>query len=278
MSENKLAVWANSEDFLQCPVCGAPLKLQEKSLLCANRHCYDIAKQGYVNLVLNGKQVKNYSKAGFANRQAILERGYYAHILQAVQAALQELDGADVVLDAGCGEGYYARKLAELPEKQLLAFDIAKESVLMAAKSDAERRVKWFVGDLAHLPLQDDSVDCILNIFSPANQAEFTRVLRPGGYIIKVIPANDHLKELRQIAQAHLKKAEYSNAEVLEHFEQQYSVMYKKNAAATIAMPQEDIRTFADMTPLLFYVDVEKLELEKLAELTIAAEVLVAKL
>ena len=157
-------------------------------------------------------------------------------------------------------------------------FDIAKESVLMAAKSDAERRVKWFVGDLAHLPLQDDSVDCILNIFSPANQAEFTRVLRPGGYIIKVIPANDHLKELRQIAQAHLKKAEYSNAEVLEHFEQQYSVMYKKNAAATIAMPQEDIRTFADMTPLLFHVDVDKLALDELTKLTIAAEVLVAKI
>ncbi len=74
--------------------------------------------------------------------------------------------GLRSVLDIGCGEGFYSRKLAEKMDLDILAFDISKDSILLAAKSDSTKSVKWFVGDLTKLPIQDKTIDGILDIFS----------------------------------------------------------------------------------------------------------------
>ena len=171
--------------FFACPFCQQALFLSENSLKCKNHHSFDLAKFGYVNLAPQVKQSKDYDKSNFKNRQLILEAGFYQPILKKLLEILSSLPQHGNLLDIGCGEGYYARNLqAQLPDKHIYAFDLSKESIQLAAKSDHSLTVNWFVGDLAHIPIQDASMDMILDIFSPANYQEFQRVLQKNGLLI----------------------------------------------------------------------------------------------
>ena len=183
----KLQRFASATAFA-CPICQENLTLVETSLKCNNRHSFDLAKFGYVNLAPQIKQSTNYDKENFQNRQQILEAGFYQAILEVVSDLLSNSKNAKTILDIGCGEGFYSRKLQERhPDKTFYAFDISKDSVQIAAKSEPNWAVNWFVGDLARLPIKDASMDILLDIFSPANYGEFRRVLSKDGILIKVI-------------------------------------------------------------------------------------------
>ncbi len=277
MNTNKLLRFRDSAEFFACPVCNAELRLWEHSLRCAGGHCYDIAKYGYVNLLLHTKREKNYSKDSFLKRKQILENGYYSHILKELLAVLEDYDTGSVLLDAGCGEGYYASEVSKHTAKTILAFDIVKDSVQLAAQRDSGNLVRWFVGDLAKIPLRRQCVDSILNIFSPANYAEFDRVLKPGGYLIKVIPGENHVKELRAAAKDALVNKEYSNEQIAGYFEQHYPLLEKRKCSATYQMPQEHLEAFVEMTPLLFHVDKEHIDREQIKEVTVEAEILLGR-
>lgn len=80
------------------------------SLLCSNKHCFDISKLGYVNFALNQKQSKHYSRTSFESRMDILEKGYYSHILTEITHILSKLENITTILDVGCGEGYYSSR------------------------------------------------------------------------------------------------------------------------------------------------------------------------
>ena len=262
-----------------CPICQENLNLIETSLKCSNRHSFDLAKFGYVNLAPQIKQSTNYDKENFQNRQQILEAGFYQAILEAVSDLLASSETSTTVLDIGCGEGYYSRKLQEAyPQATFYAFDLSKESVQLAAKSDASWKVNWFVGDLAHLPIQSKSMEVILDIFSPANYAEFERVLKTEGVIIKVVPTSSHLKEIRQLAQDQLAKQSYSNQEILEHFEDHCQILSSETVSLTKSLTPEERQALLAMTPLLFHVDQEKINWTRLKEITIEAELLVGKI
>ena len=207
----KLQRFASATSFA-CPICQENLTLVESSLKCSNRHSYDLAKFGYVNLAPQIKQSANYDKENFQNRQQILAAGFYQDILEGISGILATKPSAKTVLDIGCGEGFYSRKLQETHfDKTFYAFDISKDSVQIAAKSEPNWAVNWFVGDLARLPIKDSSMDILLDIFSPANYGEFRRVLSKDGILIKVIPTENHLKEIRQMIQDQLTKKDYSN-------------------------------------------------------------------
>ena len=163
-------------------------------------------------------------------------------------------------------------------QKEIVAFDISKDAISIASKRDGSNSIKWFVGDLENMPIRDHSIDCILDVFTPANYSEFNRVLTDKGYILKVIPGNEHLKEFRDIAKDYLKNRKYSNKDVIDYFKKQYSVVYQKRVSMTYEVPFKDIKIFADMTPLLFHVDKAKINLTKLKTLTIDAEILVGSL
>ena len=262
-----------------CPICLENLTLVESSLKCSNRHSFDLAKFGYVNLAPQIKQSTNYDKENFQNRQQILEAGFYQAILEAVSDLLASSETSTTVLDIGCGEGYYSRKLQEAyPQATFYAFDLSKESVQLAAKSDASWKVNWFVGDLAHLPIQSKSMEVILDIFSPANYAEFERVLKTEGVIIKVVPTSSHLKEIRQLAQDQLAKQSYSNQEILEHFEDHCQILSSETVSLTKSLTPEERQALLALTPLLFHVDQEKINWTRLKEITIEAELLVGKI
>lgn len=273
----KLQRFASATAFA-CPICRENLTLVESSLKCENRHSFDLAKFGYVNLVPQIKQSANYDKENFQNRQQILEAGFYQAILEVVSDLLSNSKNAKTILDIGCGEGFYSRKLQERhPDKTFYAFDISKDSVQIAAKSEPNWAVNWFVGDLARLPIKDASMDILLDIFSPANYGEFRRVLSKDGILIKVIPTENHLKEIRQKVQDQLTNKDYSNQDIKEHFQEHFTILSSQTASLTKTITAEQLQALLSMTPLLFHVDQSKIDWSQLTEITIEAEVLVGK-
>ena len=261
-----------------CPICQEHLTLVETSLKCSNRHSFDLAKFGYVNLAPQIKQSANYDKENFQNRQEILEAGFYQAILETISDLLARLETAKTILDIGCGEGFYSRKLQEShSDKTFYAFDISKDSVQIAAKSEPNWAVNWFVGDLARLPIKDASMDILLDIFSPANYGEFRRVLSKDGILIKAIPTENHLKEIRRMVQDQLTKKDYSNQDIKEHFQEHFSIQSSQIASLTKHITAEQRQALLAMTPLLFHVDQTKIDWSQLTAITIEAEILVGK-
>ena len=273
----KLQRFASATAFA-CPICQENLTLLETSFKCCNRHSFDLAKFGYVNLAPQIKQSANYDKENFQNRQQILEAGFYQAILEDISNLLATNPSAKTVLDIGCGEGFYSRKLQEShSEKTFYAFDISKDSVQIAAKSEPNWAVNWFVGDLARLPIKDASMDILLDIFSPANYGEFRRVLSKDGILIKVIPTKNHLKEIRQKVQDQLTNKDYSNQDIKNHFQEHFTILSSQTASLTKTITTEQLQALLSMTPLLFHVNQSKIDWSDLTEITIEAEILVGK-
>ena len=273
----KLQRFASATAFA-CPICQENLTLVESSLKCNNRHSFDLAKFGYVNLAPQIKQSANYDKENFQNRQQILESGFYQAILEDISDLLATNPSAKTVLDIGCGEGFYSRKLQEShPDKTFYAFDISKDSVQIAAKSEPNWAVNWFVGDLARLPIKDASMDILLDIFSPANYGEFHRVLSKNGILIKVIPTENHLNEIRQKVQDQLTNKDYSNQDIKNHFQEHFTILSNQTVSLTKTITTDQLQALLSMTPLLFHIDQSKIDWSQLTEITIEAEILVGK-
>lgn len=267
---------------LSCPVCGKPLQLQERTLVCEKRHSFDLAKQGYVNLLLGGKPINEYTKVSFQERQQILEKGMYAHLLQEIreflEATLQKGE-RKVLVDAGCGEGYYARELAAAFSEELDVYgvDLSRDSIQIGAKSEPAHRVKWFVSDISKLPVGDGAVDFLLDIFTSANYQEFQRVLAEDGYLIKIIPGEGHVKELREAAKDQLYHKEYKERRGAEIFEEKFDVVLRKTVSATHPVTPEERDIFINMTPLLFQVDKTAIDWSGVTTITVEGEVLIGK-
>ena len=262
----------------RCPYCHeAMVSAENHSVVCEKGHRFNISKKGTLHLMKQNANT-DYDAPLFHHRYELAQSGFFEPLLEAILPHLSA-DEEKCIVDIGCGEGYYSRKLQEAyPEATFYAFDLSKESVQLAAKSDASWKVNWFVGDLAHLPIQSKSMEVILDIFSPANYAEFERVLKAEGVIIKVVPTSSHLKEIRQLAQDQLTKQSYSNQEILEHFEDHCQILSSETVSLTKSLTPEERQALLAMTPLLFHVDQEKIDWTQLTEITIEAKLLVGKI
>jgi len=198
-------------DALACPLDGQPLQRSGAAWRCAAGHNFDIASQGYANLLpVQKKRSRDPgdSKEMVAARRRFLETGVYRPIADAVnQTTLAGLPRHASCLDAGCGEGYYLRSLGEAAgdthRLELIGLDISKWAVQAAARR--EPRMRWVVGSNANLPVQSGTLDCVLCMFGFPVYSEFARVLKPGGVLIQVDAGPDHLRELREIIYPTLK-------------------------------------------------------------------------
>jgi 23S rRNA (guanine745-N1)-methyltransferase len=185
---------------LQCPVCGRSLSLDAGAVRCGNAHAFDVARQGYVNLLPGRAHTGTADTRGMVDaREAFLGAGHYDAILEAVaDAAAGVLDGAPdgCVVDAGAGTGrYLARVLARAPGRVGLALDLSKHALRRAVR--AHERIGAAVCDTWRpLPVRAAVAALVLDVFAPRNAAEFARILHPGGALIVVTPAPDHLREL----------------------------------------------------------------------------------
>ena len=187
-----------------CPVCGGVLERDGRSLRCADGHCYDLAKQNYVNLLMrNQSSSKRHGddKLMVAARQEFLDAGWYAGLRDALCALAVKYCGDDVsLLDVGCGEGYYTsavRSALDTAGKSCSAggIDISKTALIAAARRDAA--LSLAVASVNRLPMGDESIDLLMNVFAPNDDAEFLRVLRPGGVLLKAVPRERHLFGLK---------------------------------------------------------------------------------
>jgi len=198
---------------LACPLDGAPLHRNAATWRCKNGHSFDIASQGYSNLLpVQNKRSRDPgdSKEMVAARRRFLNAGFYQPIAAALsRAALADLapDATASCLDAGCGEGYYLRQLAAAggdgQSLTVLGLDISKWAVLAAAKQD--KRPNWIVGSNANLPVLPGTLDLLLCMFGFPVYPEFARVLKAHGQLLQVDAGPDHLRELREIIYPSLK-------------------------------------------------------------------------
>ena len=197
-----------------CPICSAPLEREERTYTCPSGHCYDIAREGYVNLLpANRKHSRNPGddREMAAARTRFLEVGHYEPLRRAL-CALALARGPETLLDSGCGEGYYTAGLSTaLGEKnpcfRAAGVDLSRPALKKAARRD--KQVEFAVASVYHLPVADRAADLLLNCFSPLALEEFRRVLRPGGTYLYVVPGAKHLWELKQV----LYDAPYTNPE-----------------------------------------------------------------
>ncbi len=200
------------KSLFRCPLCQAPLEREETRWLCPNRHSFDRAAAGYVHLLpANQKHSKDPGddKAMVAARSAFLEKDYYAPLRDNLcKVILQYAENlpAPVILDSGCGEGYYTaglyRALSEADRTPKIAgVDLSKAALRRAAKRAP--KAEFAVASVYHLPVLDQSVDVLVNIFSPLATEEFARVLRPGGLFCYAVPSARHLWEMKQVLYVH---------------------------------------------------------------------------
>lgn len=199
------------DNILACPVCGGSLKSDGRTLQCAKGHCFDWAAKGYANLLLSqDKSSKNPgdSKEMVKARRRFLEQGYYSPLAASLAQCVKEQLGGKtaqeprVILDAGCGEGYYTRMVGESLRQAgmpavMIGMDISREAIRLAATG--YRNARFFVASLFRVPLISRSADLIINCFAPACDHEFSRVLKPDGRLITVLPGRKHLFELKAI-------------------------------------------------------------------------------
>lgn len=276
---NKIDKFYDVKGLFQCPKCKKKIRFHSGGLVCKREHRFDISAKGYVNLRGVSKPLKGYDQKFFESRACFFEKDYYKHIADAVLGAVcsktkETSPEETVVVDAGCGEGYYADIIArEFPEMPVLAFDIATDAIKVACKK--EGNVRWFVSDITDIPLKDESVDVILDVFTPANYDEFNRILKPNGIVVKVIPGEHHVGELREAARDLIRNKEYSNEEVLDYFDERFERIDSIFATNTMAIDKETLKDLVNMTPLLFDVDKSKLDTSNVNEITIEAEILI---
>jgi 23S rRNA (guanine745-N1)-methyltransferase len=245
---------------LVCPVCRAPLVLDGKMYGCGNGHPFNIAKEGYINLLLS-HQRKSKNPGDDADmvmaRRRFFDSGAFAP-LSSLISGLPFFNRASAlsVLDCGCGEGHVLGALSEAHEGFFLGADISKKAVQIASKR--HKKATWIVANgMRTLPVADSSMDIILSILAPRNLEEFSRILKPGGVLLLGVPGPNHLIELRsrlQFSSGEFKgKADQAAAKCAPQFIETSREML----AYETKLDREQIADLIQMTPIFWRSSLE---------------------
>ena len=236
---------------LICPICEKPLFRQENRFLCPENHSFDIARQGYVNLL--PIQRKHSAHPGDTREQVLSRReflsgGFYAPIAEALAAAAKKYDACGPVLDVGCGEGYYCTRLAKAMNAELTGLDISKDAVRCAAGKYKDAR--WLCATAAQIPVEDGAAGLLTSLFAITLPEEFHRVLRKNGLFFQVLAAQDHLLELKKIIYDQLIFREKDTIPELPGFALLESIPIR----FTFTVEGSQVQNLFAMTPHLFRV------------------------
>lgn len=247
--------------LFRCPICSGHMELLEQSrLVCTENHSFDLSKQGYVNLAPQAHATK-YDKSLFSARKEIIDSGFFTPLLDRLASLISEpLQATDepAIIDAGCGEGsHLSSLLSRFPDNVAgVGIDLAKEGIAAAAK-DHPGHI-WSVGDLANCPFQDARFDVVLNILSPANYGEFTRLLKSGGLFVKVIPEDGYLKELREVFYDGTERSQETNA--IERITETFETVETERLIYEFPLDRDLLAKLIQMTPLTWGASAEKIE------------------
>lgn len=248
------------EQWSQCIHCGQSLRLGNYSLYCNNGHQFDSAKQGYYYLTTKQLTATKYDKHLFnARRSIIMNSPFYDALHQYLKNFFDTLtDG--IVIDAGSGEGSHLAKIIDKKTSLItaLAFDLSKEGIQLSTQYNST--IFSAVSDLANLPIKNQMVDIILSILSPANYQEFQRILKPTGKVIKIIPNNDYLKEIREGLSIYgiNDKQEYDNQQVIAVFAKNFPKFQAHRIVERVDLNDLQKAYVLEMTPLAWNLSIEQ--------------------
>lgn len=253
--------------LLRCPLCGGALSREGGSLVCPQGHCYDVARNGTVHFA-PGRRERVYTRAFFEQRALAFASGLYAPVLEAIGRALSRFAPGErpVLVDAGCGEGYYLRGVCPGRAMTRVGFDLSKDAIRMAARGGGD--ATFFVADLARIPLADGCADAVLDVFAPANYREFGRILKPGGVVVKLSPRAGYLRELRQLAGGRVPR-EMDGERVSRYEDAHMRVICREEIAYSQPVEPQTARALCHGSPLLSAVDADALDVSGVTRLTI---------
>lgn len=237
---------------LICPICKEPLTAGTASLKCTAGHSFDISAKGYVNLLLPNHGAGNHgdNRDMLRARRDFLQKGYYRNLSDAITNACARLlpESGGNIADCCCGEGYYTKNLhigLEQSSRQhtLCAFDISKDGVKMAASKNSP--VDFFVASVFDIPISSGSIDVAVHSFAPYCDEEIARILKPGGYLVGIIPGRRHLYGLKEV----LYTSPYENDETGYESDLLENVETIRLQNEIVLQSQEDIHNLFLMTP-----------------------------
>lgn len=255
-----------------CPICGSSLQLSENgaSLVCGKEtkpHCFDIASEGYVNLDRDHAGGGD-SKECVRHRTAFLDSGYYDPIVRKMCEILKDIAlGGGILLDAGCGDGFYTSSFAKLlPEMSVCGIDISKHAVRYGAKRAKRENLKnniYAVSSIFTLPFASENIDIITSVFAPCPEEEFSRALKKGGYLVIAAAGEKHLLGLKKALYDDI----YMNEERADMPSSDFELLKKERLSFTISLgSNEDILNLFSMTP--YYYRTSLKDKEKLTSLS----------
>ena len=260
---------------LICPVCGGELTRFDKSYRCPDGHSYDIARQGYVNLLMSNRSASSHhgdDKMMVKARCDFLDRGYYTPLRDAIIRAVTSNNvTAPVTVDSGCGDCWYTSAVYDAVGGEMIGIDISKAALIAGAKRS--RDLTLCVASASRLPVKSQCADLVLNIFSPWEPEEFRRVLKTGGRLIRAVPMERHLWSLKRAVY----DRPYENPAPVTELRGFRLVSSEPIRESIELKSNEDIQNLFKMTP--YYYKTGKSDQEKLTRLdtlTVELEVLVA--
>jgi len=229
-------------------------------LICTDSHSFDLSKNGYVNLAPQA-HVTKYDKSLFEARKTVMSSGFFNPVLEfMLNRVITQIEGRNrpCILDAGCGEGtHLSTILSQLPNHTTgVGIDLAKEGIAAAAREYPG--AVWSVADLANCPFKDERFDVILNILSPANYAEFTRLLKSDGLFVKAVPESGYLKELRSVFYEDEERKEETDA--VARFAEHFDSVTTERITYLFSLESGLLAPLIRMTPLTWGATVAKVE------------------
>lgn len=242
---------------LLCPICHEELKKEDRAYTCPNRHSFDIARQGHVNLlpVQNKRSLQPGDTAEqVRSRREFLDGGFYAPIAEALCALATDHGCHGPILDVGCGEGYYSAKLANHLDADLVGLDISKEAVRFAAGK--YKVYRWLCASAARLPVKDSSAGLVTSLFALTVPGEFLRVLQPDGAYIQVLAAEDHLLGLKSIIYPELLHKEKDSVPTIPGFR----LLESRAVRFTFTVEGQQVQNLLSMTPHVYRIGKEGAE------------------
>lgn len=251
----------NNSYLLSCPICAADMEcLAHARLVCSNDHSFDLSKNGYVNLAPQASKTK-YDKSLFQARKTVMDSGFFDPIISQITKNIKEERNGEqpaLLLDAGCGEGSHLSAICSgVNNLTGVGIDLAKEGIEAAAKLHPGSI--WAVADLAKCPFGNRVFDFIVNILSPANFSEFTRVLKHGGMCEKVVPESGYLRELRTVFYDG-KSDKEDSTDPVARFKAYFEEVETTRLTYTFPLTPELLEPLIRMTPLSWGAGEEKVK------------------
>lgn len=249
-----------SQVSLRCIYCHEKLQFTPYLLRCRHGHSFDLSKQGYA--FLSKKPSDSYYQRDLfeVRRQIIAHSSFYEKLHANIIHYLSDLS-CPVILEAGSGEGSHLFKIGQAIHHGIcMGIDLSKDGIIMS--TDYNDHQLSMVADLSEIPLLDQQCDVILSILSPSNYEEFNRVLKPNGIILKVIPNEGYLQEIREIMRQHgwISSDNYDNHLVIESFLRHYPQAEIQTVKESVYVSQETLHQLIRMTPLTWHLTDDQLQ------------------